>query len=547
MSLADELLADFGSDEENVVDQEDARMEDVSEGSTLHGNLKVDLSDLMNQGQDVTSDDLLARLDLKGVEIKTISKLLTVLKPILERIRTVKDEKLNPEIISNISDNAVYQLLVEANSYSVEIDNEIVVIHKLIKEYYAKRFDELGTLVLNPIDYAKTVRLIGNDLTTIASKDLKSILPKATEMVITMSAFENRGSPLSDYELSQVNHACDLLLALDQAKREITEFVSSKLAIFAPNVTQIVNSHSAAQIMGFCGGLLGLARIPCANIPALGAKRQVGIGFGHVGVRQKGFLYDSDIIQAVPAHKKMNAMKVVSGKLTLAARVDLAHGSRDGSQGKKWRDQINERIEKMLEPPENKAPKALPVPIDKPSKKRGGKRIRKFKEQFKPTELQRAQNRMEFGKEEEEVDAYGESVGLGMAGLQGNTGAVRQFQVDSKTRAKMSKGMQARLGAVGGLASVVPRKSGVSTQENGLASSLAFTAVQGIELVDPGRAQRQQKEEDRWLKNGTFTMIKKLSPTPGEITLGSSSVMGPPKRKVESQHEEPAKKQKTDG
>ena len=40
--------------------------------------------------------------------------------------------------------------------------------------------------------------------------------------------------------------------------------------------------------------------------------------------------------------------------------------------------------------------KALPAPIDKVKKRRGGKRFRKFKEQFEVTELARQANRMEF-------------------------------------------------------------------------------------------------------------------------------------------------------
>jgi len=46
---------------------------------------------------------------------------------------------------------------------------------------------------------------------------------------------------------------------------------------------------------------------------------------------------------------------------------------------------------------------------------------------------------------------------------------------------------------------------------SGTASSLAFTPVQGLELVDPkmqAEMNRKRKaEEDRWFKGGTFTQV----------------------------------------
>lgn len=349
-------------------------------------------------------------------------------------------------------------------------------------------------------------------------------------MIITMSAFESNGKDLSPDKLDAVFKACELLLALDNGKAKVTQFVSSRLSIFAPNIAAVVGSHTAAQLMGFCGGLLGLSKTPNSNIAALGSKRQVAIGFGHTGIRQQGFLYHSEIIQSVAQEYRQKAMRIVSGKLVLAARVDLVHSSRDGMQGRQWREHINERIEKLLEPPENKGPKALPVPMDRPSKKRGGQRIRKFKEQFAQTELQKAQNRMTFGSQRNDnMEAYGEedTAGRGMIGQgssSSNAGSVRAVKIDNKTRARISKGMQARLN---GLQSVIPggakktSHAAVSADfmNSGVASSLSFTPVQGIELVDPSRLAQKRKaeEEDRWFKSGTFTM---MAPSKGGLQLG---------------------------
>ncbi|CAM9022275.1 unnamed protein product [Wickerhamomyces anomalus] len=245
---------------------------------------------------------------------------------------------------------------------------------------------------------------------------------------------------IKEDELEKIVGACDLLLKLEDSRIKISDYVASRLSVFAPNLSAIVGSHTAAQLMSVLGGLKGLAQTPSCNIASLGNKRAVGIGLGHSGVRQQGYLYYSDLIQSVYPDLRKQAMRIVSGKIILAARVDFSSSIPDGSQGQKWRRDIEEKLEKLAEPPENKAPKALPAPIDKSSKKRAGRKYRKMKQRFELSELRKAQNRMEFGKQENTVtDGFGEEIGLGM------TGSLSNIPINTNTRAKVSKNMKNRL------------------------------------------------------------------------------------------------------
>lgn len=145
---------------------------------------------------------------------------------------------------------------------------------------------------------------------------------------------------------------------------------------------------------------------------------------------------------------------------------------------------------------------------------------------------------MAFGKEEKEV-GYGTgegTKGLGMLG-QENDGRIRAGQIDQRTRAKLSKKNPgwgggigtASSGGVGGMASSLRgfgsgvaaghattlRAQGLRTSgigggvggggnTAGTASSIAFTPVQGLELVDPKvqaeLSRKRKAEEDRWFK-----------------------------------------------
>ena len=469
---------------------------------------------------------------------------------VIRRLQKIAEyQALPPEkqtsFVGSVEDNPEYHLLTQSNTLSTSIDNEIILVHKFIRDHYSTRFPELETLVTNPLDYAKSVAIIGNgpmdNLKELAQKTdnmvgvpLKSILDGPSLMVVTVEATTSRGWKMSEKELHTVMRACEMTLSLDKAKKILTEYVQSRMNLFAPNLTALIGSLTAAQLLNFAGGLTGLAKSPSCNLPPLGSKKQSQTGFAtNVGVRQQGFLYHSPIIKGIPNDLKRQAMRIVAAKVVLAARVDRVHASPDGSNGQLLKQDCLDRLEKLTEPPPNKGPRALPAPDDKPSRKRGGRRARKAKEATAMTDLRKAQNRMAFGKEEKEV-GYGtgsSTKGLGMIGA-ANDGRIRSQQIDHRTKAKLSKNNKG-WGVGGGTASSVGgtassfrgfgstaghtttlgahglRASGVGV--SGTASSVSFTPVQGLELVDPKRQaemkRKREDEADRWFKGGTFTQV----------------------------------------
>ena len=188
------------------------------------------------------------------------------------------------------------------------------------------------------------------------------------------------------------------------------------------------------------------------------------------------------------------------------------------------------------------------------------------------TDLRKAQNRMAFGKEEAEVGFGDSSRGMGMIGQQ-DDGRVRSQQIDQRTRAKLSKknpgwggatpaggsGTATSLKGFGGgafgtastLKSAGLRASGVGPSgmktnvggnSAGTASTIAFTPVQGLELVDPKVREemnrKRKAEEDRWFKGGTFTQIgggagggTPAAPAPAKVDSAGFKVPALPNKK----------------
>ncbi|KAI0151940.1 pre-mRNA splicing factor [Hypoxylon sp. NC0597] len=572
-TLADELLQDFeDSGSENGEEQNDGGLD--LDGPAVGPPASHDNNDMILDGDEEEEPDedeemggmnggatepvedeeatkaKVEKMQLGGVkDIRKVTTVMDRLEPLLKDIAHYQSKPLVPQTINlgNIEDNPEYKILTESNTLSTQIDGEIMKVHKFIRDHYSARFPELETLVQNPIEYAKVVTILGNgpmDSDSIRAlqgsadnplgESLKSVLDGPSLMIVTVEATTTKGREISQEELERILKACHMMIKMDKAKKTLTDYVQSRMNIFAPNLTALVGSLTAAQLINTAGGLTNLSRTPACNLAAWGSKRSGNTAFAtNVGVKQQGYLFHSPIIRGIPNDLKKKAMKAVAAKLVLAARADTGHTNPDGSYGEELRSQCLERLDKLTEPPPNKGQRALPAPDDKPSRKRGGRRARKAKEATAMTELRKAQNRMVFGKEEKETD-YGigdSTAGMGMIG-QTNDGRIRGMQIDNRTRAKLSQKHKGWGGAtpIGGSASSLRgfgqsggnidlrgkglRTSGVGSTIGGgagTASSLAFTPVQGLELVDPkvqAELNRKRKaEEDRWFKGGTFTQV----------------------------------------
>ncbi|KAJ5151973.1 pre-mRNA splicing factor [Penicillium capsulatum] len=460
---------------------------------------------------------------------------------------------------------------------SIITADELTRLHKVLRDHYSIRFPELETLVTSPIKYAKTVAILQNgpldDIKALSSssdnmagESLKTVLDGPSLMVVAVEGTTTRGREMNDTELKSALDTCDRILKLDRERTALTASIESRVNQIAPNLAALIGSQTAAQFLNQTGGLRELAKIPACNLGAQGSRRQDGLGFAtNHGVRAKGFLYDSPLIQEVPNDLQKQAIRIVSAKMVLAARADVSNYSKDGSLGEDLLQQCLKRLEKLTEPAPNSGAKALPAPDDKPSRKRGGRRARKAKEAVAMTELRKAQNRVAFGKEESEV-GYGTgegTVGLGMLGQQSD-GRIRSTQIDQRTRAKLSKNNKGWGAAtpvsgtasslrtfgpgVGGTASVLQskglRSSGVGSSLSGsagTASTIAFTPVQGLELVDPkvqAELNRKRKaEEDRWFNSGTFTQVgggQSSTNTQTKEKDGFKVPALPPKKKVDT-------------
>lgn len=70
----------------------------------------------------------------------------------------------------------------------------LAIIHKFVRDKYSKRFPELESLVVSPLEYVNTVKELGNDLDQAKNNEkLQQFLTQATIMVVSVTASTTQG------------------------------------------------------------------------------------------------------------------------------------------------------------------------------------------------------------------------------------------------------------------------------------------------------------------------------------------------------------------
>lgn len=290
-SLADELLNDLENDSDDDLGEDEQQAGPSGSGA---GGAAADGDGSDDEMDDVTEEMLLPSggvrpaeeldpeqvntMELAGVaEVGKVAKLargklmrevLTVShsharKGAVELTSARAAQKIehyreNPDPnLASDGDSHEYQLIVQANNLSVEIDNEMLIVHKVsllpvqsrwwtgdgrwtrscraagrqahaltsphspqfIRDHYVTRFPELDSLVSAPLAFCRVILALGNsgDL----RGDLAGILNSGAVMAVTVTASTSKGEPLAPREWDVVEGACEMMFTLDESKRKV--------------------------------------------------------------------------------------------------------------------------------------------------------------------------------------------------------------------------------------------------------------------------------------------------------------------------------------
>ncbi len=395
-------------------------------------------------------------------------------------------------LIKDLENDREYQLILRINDLLLEIDDELQSTIKFVWELYSNKFPELMTILTNPLELVRVIQKVGNEM-DLTEVYLDNLLSPQQIMVVSVSASTTQGKPLSENQLQDVLRGCNIILQYYDDKNFLLSFVSKHINRIAPNLSILIGSQLAAQLIGLVGGLVSLAKIPACNIQVIGQQKSGNFGLSSMGTHQhEGVIANCDLVVSAPPDLKKKILKILAAKVALAARIDSYQIHFSNHEGLKMRREIESKVDKLLEPQKARTKKALPVPEEKKKSRRGGKRIRKMKERFMATELQKQQNKIQFSLDGGE---YGDSaMGNDNGSVFNSQNIIYGGGSFSIAGSKVRGAAQVRSKFLSKANKVVKTSSG---QTHGLSSSLVFTPVQGLELVDPTAAEEKLKEVNK--------------------------------------------------
>lgn len=466
MSYEQDLLNDFGSGLESEDDRIQSQQESQQESQPQHQPQHNHSTTLNNnntntkQLQHIIQNPLLHQhllnqlTDEPGINPVSYLKVPQLIPEIESQLNSFNNEQ-ESDLLQLISysdyENDEYKFLLQINQIITLINYETEFLLKFITRQYSRIFPELATIVLNPFDYIKVIQLIKQDLKNIKDYEapLREILTNDKILVVMMSGVKsnqdnsmNSISPISTEQFDIIMKACDMVMSLETLLNKLSTFIQGKLIKFTPNLSNLLGSITTAQLLINTGSLNQLCLIPSCNLPSLGVKELSTKTTGSTNAKsiQKGYLYQNDMIKYLPPNIIKPALRILSGKVILAARIDLSKTTPNGELGTKYHQEVVEKIDKLLTPPGSTMVKPLPKPSEFKSKRRGGKKLQKSKARFRASELAKAQNKMSFGNQEDSyINSFGEEVGLGMVKNSSH------LSINPNTKAAVSKSMKSRL------------------------------------------------------------------------------------------------------
>lgn len=94
-----------------------------------------------------------------------------------------------------------------------------------------------------------------------------------------------------------------MAIKLNECKKQIYDYVESRMAFIAPNLSMVVGASTAAKLMGSAGGITNLSKMPSGHVSLLGQQKKSVGGFHQSKgtMPHTGFIFHSELVQSVPA------------------------------------------------------------------------------------------------------------------------------------------------------------------------------------------------------------------------------------------------------
>jgi len=228
-----------------------------------------------------------------------------------------------------------------------DLDKVLNLLAGRVREWYGLHFPELDRLVEKHDMYARLVARLGNRRNFTSEALVGEGLPNEKAEELTKAASKSMGANIDDSDLLVLQAFCGLMLDLYKFREKSESFVEDSLKQIAPNMTAIVGASLSARLISIAGSLENLAKMPASTLQVLGAEKALFRSL-RTGARppKHGVIFQNTAIHQSPRWQRGKIARALSGKLSIASRVDAFEGE---FIGEKLRQDVSKKVDEIKE------------------------------------------------------------------------------------------------------------------------------------------------------------------------------------------------------
>jgi len=255
-------------------------------------------------------------------------------------------------------------MIIQAIALIDQLDKNINTFAMRVREWYGYHFPELVRIVNENYPYCKLIKLIGRRENLLQAmqeqedqededaeapeliKKMEEILMDSTKVQsIQDAARKSVGMEISDIDLINVDHFSNQVVKLVEYRKELTEYLRSKMKNVAPNLAALIGDVVGARLISHAGSITNLAKYPASTVQILGAEKALFRALKKKGNTPKyGLIFHSTFIGRAAQKNKGRISRYLANKASIASRLDCFSEEPNAIVGNVLKQQVEDRL-----------------------------------------------------------------------------------------------------------------------------------------------------------------------------------------------------------
>merc|ERR1711997_885255 len=177
-------------------------------------------------------------------------------------------------------------------------------------------------------------------------RKMEEILMDSTKsQSIQDAARKSVGMEISDIDLINVDHFSNQVVQLVEYRKELQEYLRSKMSAVAPNLATLIGDVVGARLISHAGSITNLAKYPASTVQILGAEKALFRALKKRGNTPKyGLIFHSTFIGRAASKNKGRISRFLANKASIACRMDCFSEEPSNVVGSALKKQVEDRL-----------------------------------------------------------------------------------------------------------------------------------------------------------------------------------------------------------